>query len=86
MEFDDEDLPMGEAATSDASRPRPNTSRGGSDPSARTGSAERPKTSYKNPNEGRPYSRANSAYGSRPVTSGRLGSAVGHAGGGYTAR
>ena len=78
MEFDDEDLPMGEAATSDASRPRPNTSRGGS--------AERPKTSYKNPNEGRPYSRANSAYGSRPVTSGRLGSAVGHAGGGYTAR
>ena len=34
------------------------------------------------------YVRANSAYGNRPVTSGRLGSAVGHAsgGGGYVAR
>ena len=34
------------------------------------------------------YIRANSAYGNRPVTSGRLGSAVGHAsgGGGYVAR
>lgn len=99
MEFDDEDLPAGDTNNNDAvaasSARRPNTSRGGSTESmARTGSAERPKTSHKNAGSRlgsaqgeRPYSRANSAYGNRPVTSGRLGSAVGHAGGGgYTAR
>ena len=93
MDFDDEDLGADPNNNSGTVVPRrPNTSRGGgaSNETARQGSAERPKTGYKTsqsrlgsaqaPPGERPQSRANSAYGGRPVTSGRMGSAVGHSG------